>query len=59
MYCLIISDECQSRELLWLCERSSDGMRTVLKSPAIIRLLELFSREKRLWKKAGSSLLGP
>ena len=40
-------------------ERSVVGLITVLKSPAIMMFAELYSEEKKLWKKDGSSLLGP
>lgn len=59
IYCFIVSVECQFLELPEVLERSIMGLRTVLKSPAMMRLFEFDNMEKRLWKKDSSSLSIP
>lgn len=58
MYCFTVSVECQCLLCPAVCEQSSFGSSTILKSPAMIILVASFSFEKILWKKEGS-LLGP
>lgn len=61
MYCLSVSVECQVLGLLMELDLSRMGFITVLKSPPII-IFEcemLFSEEKKVWKKVGSSVFGP
>ena len=61
MYCFNISVECQFLELAVVEDLSKLGLITVLKSPPIMTVEsdKLDSESKNVWKKAGSSVLGP
>lgn len=59
MYCFNISMVCQFLRLPLVFERSNFGFRVVLKSPPLVIFVVSFNNSNKLWKKEGSSLLGP